>query len=84
MNGCLQSEIHIYINLDIEKKIRYVANAEGFFEHKSSPTVFSGVDVSQSLVFSMKWYINHCLSFGPFLFGHSIVRPLTYSFLLPL
>ena len=41
-------------------------------EHLSSPQVFSGVGVARSLVLCV-CFVDHCLSFCPFSFGHCVV-----------
>jgi hypothetical protein len=41
-------------------------------EHLSSPSVFSGVRVTQSLVLCV-CFVDRCLSFCPFAFGHCVV-----------
>jgi len=43
-------------------------------EHLSSPLVFSEVHVTVSLVLCV-YFIDHCLSFCPFSFGHCVVCP---------
>ena len=51
-------------------------------EHLSSPPVFSGVRVTRSLVLCV-YFVDHCLSFCPFSFGHCFVCPsLIYGFWL--
>ena len=51
-------------------------------EHLSSPPVFSGVRVTRSLVLYV-CFVDHCLSFCPFSFGHCVVCPsLIYGFWL--
>jgi hypothetical protein len=52
-------------------------------EHLSSPPVFSGVHVTWSLVLYV-CFIDRCLSFCPFSFGHCVVCPAIYEFWLPL
>jgi hypothetical protein len=53
-------------------------------EHLSSPPVFSGVRVTWSLVLCLR-FVDRCLSFCPFTFGHCVVCPSTiYGFFLPL
>ena len=52
-------------------------------EHLSSPLVFSGVHVTQSLVLCV-CFVDHCLSFCNFSFGHCVVCPSIYGFWLPL
>ena len=53
-------------------------------EHLRSPRVFSGVRVIRSLVLGV-CFVNRCLSFCPFSFGHCIVGPSSfYGFWLPL
>ena len=48
----------------------------------SSPSVFSGVPVILSLVLYV-CFLDRCLSFCPFSFGHQVVCPsLIYGFLL--
>ena len=52
-------------------------------EHPSSPQVFSGVRVNRSLVLCV-CFVDRCLSFCPFSFGHSVVCPSSiYGFWLP-
>ena len=41
-------------------------------EHLSSPQVFSGVGVARFLVLCV-CFVDHCLSFCPFSFGHCVV-----------
>jgi hypothetical protein len=45
-----------------------------FPEHLRSPTIFSGVRVTRSLVLCV-CFVDRCLSFCPFSFGHCIVCP---------
>jgi hypothetical protein len=52
-------------------------------EHLSSPTVFSGVRVTRSLVLYV-CFVDRCLSFCTFSFGHYVVRSSIYGFWLPL
>jgi hypothetical protein len=53
-------------------------------EHLSWPLVFSGVRVTRSLVLCV-YFVDRCLSFCPFSFGHCVVCPsLIYGFWLPL
>ena len=53
-------------------------------EHLSSPTVFSGVRVTRSLLLYV-CFVDRCLSFCTFSFGHCVVCPfLIYGFCLPL
>jgi hypothetical protein len=52
-------------------------------EHLSSPPVFSGVRVTQSLDLCV-CFVDHCLSFCNFSFGHCVVCPSIYGFWLPL
>ena len=53
-------------------------------EHLSSPPVFSGVRFTRSLVLCV-CFVDRCLSFCPFTFGHCVVCPsLIYGFWLPL
>jgi hypothetical protein len=52
-------------------------------EYLSSPPIFSGVRVSRSLVLCV-CFVDRCLSFCPFLFGHCVVCPSIYGFWLPL
>jgi len=53
-------------------------------EQLSSPPVFSGVRVTRSLVLSV-CFIDRCLSFCTFSFGHCVVCPSSiYVFWLPL
>jgi hypothetical protein len=42
-------------------------------EHLSSPTVFSGVRITRSLVLCV-CFVDRCLTFCPFSFGHCVVR----------
>ena len=51
-------------------------------DHLSSPPVFSGVRVIRSVVLCV-CFIDRCLSFCPFSFGHCVVCPsVIYGFLL--
>ena len=50
-------------------------------EHLSSPTVFNGVRVTRSLVLC-GCFVDRCLSFCPFSFGHCVVCPSMYGFWL--
>ena len=50
-------------------------------EHQSSPPSFSGVRVTQSLVWCV-CFVDRCLSFCPFSFGHCVVCPSIYGFCL--
>jgi len=43
-----------------------------FSEHLSSPPFFSGIRVTRSLVLYI-CFVDHCLSFCPFSFGHCVV-----------
>ena len=52
-------------------------------EHLSSPPVFSGVRVSRSLVLCV-CFVDRCLSFCTFSFGHCVVCSSLYGFWLPL
>ena len=52
-------------------------------EHLSSPPVFSGVCVTRSLVLCV-CFVDRCLFFCPFSFGHCVVSPSIYRFWLPL
>jgi hypothetical protein len=53
-------------------------------EHLSSTPGFSGVRVTRSLVL-YACFVNHCLFFCPFPFGHCVVcRSSIYGFWLPL
>jgi hypothetical protein len=53
-------------------------------EHLSSPPVFSGVHVTRSLVLYV-CFVDHCLSFCTFSFGHCVVRSSSiHGFWLPL
>jgi predicted neutral ceramidase superfamily lipid hydrolase len=53
-------------------------------EHLSSTPGFSGVRVTRSLVL-YACFVNHCLFFCPFSFGHCVVRRSSiYGFWLPL
>ena len=52
--------------------------------HLSSPTGFSGVRVTPSIVWCV-CFVDRCLSFCPFSFGHCVVCPSSiYGFWLPL
>jgi len=54
--------------------------------HSRAPTftpVFSGVRVTRSLVLYV-CFVESCLSFCPFSFGHCVVSSSIYGFLLPL
>ena len=42
-------------------------------EHMNSPSIFNGVCVIQSLVLCV-CFVDHCLSFCPFSFGHCVVN----------
>jgi hypothetical protein len=52
-------------------------------EHLSSPSVFSGVRVTRSLVLYV-CFVDRCLSFSTFSFGHCVVCSSIYGFWLPL
>jgi hypothetical protein len=52
-------------------------------EHLSSPPVFCGVRVTLSLVLCV-CFVDHCLSFCTFSFGHCVVCSSIYRFWLPL
>jgi hypothetical protein len=52
-------------------------------EHLSSPPVFSSVRVTRSLVLYV-CFVDRCLSFCTFSFGHCVVCSSIYGFLLPL
>jgi hypothetical protein len=52
-------------------------------EHLSSPPVFSGVRVTRSLVLYV-CFVDLCLSFCTFSFGHCVVCSSSYGFWLPL
>jgi hypothetical protein len=52
-------------------------------EHLSSPPLFSGVHATRSLVLCV-CFVNHCLSFCTFSFGHCVVCSSSiYRFWLP-
>jgi hypothetical protein len=51
--------------------------------HVSSPPVFSGVRVTRPLVLYV-CFVDRCLSFGTFSFGHCVVCSSIYGFWLPL
>ena len=50
-----------------------------FPEHLSSPPVFSGVRVTRSLVLYV-CFVDRCLSFYTFSFGHCVVCSSIYGF----
>jgi hypothetical protein len=50
-------------------------------EHMSSPPVFSGIRITRSLVLCV-CFVDSCLSFCPFSFGHCFVCPSDYPFAL--
>ena len=50
---------------------------------RSSPSVFSGVRVTRSLVLCL-CFVERCFSFCLFSFGHCVVCPSIYGFWLPL
>ena len=52
-------------------------------EHLNSPPVFSGVRVTRSLVLYL-CFVDRCLSFCTFSFGHCVVCSAIYGFWLPL
>ena len=52
-------------------------------EHLSSSSVFSGVCVTRSLVLCV-YFVDRCLSFCHFSFGHCVICPSIYGFWLPL
>jgi hypothetical protein len=52
-------------------------------EHLSSPPVFSGVRVIRSLALYV-CYVDRCLFFCTFSFGHCVVSSSIYGFWLPL
>jgi hypothetical protein len=53
-------------------------------EHMSSPSVFSGIHVTRSLVLCV-CFVDRCLSFCTFSFGHCVVCSSSiYGFWLPL
>ena len=52
-------------------------------EHLSSPPVFGGVHVTQYLVLC-GMFVDRCLSFCSFSFGHCVVCRSIYGFSLPL
>ena len=52
-------------------------------EHPSSPLVFSGVRLTRSLVLCV-CFVDRCLSFCLFSFGHCVVCSSIYGFWLPL
>ena len=65
-----------YVGVDVEHEHIHLP------EHMSSPPGFSGVRVARSLV-SCVLFLDHCLFFCPFSFGHCIVCPLLiYGFWL--
>ena len=49
--------------------------------HMSSPPVFSGIRITRSLVLCV-CFVDSCLSFCPFSFGHCFVCPSDYPFAL--
>jgi hypothetical protein len=74
--------IHIYT--DKAKIIHPCIELFTLLEHLSSPPVFSGVRVTWSLVLYV-CFIDRCLSFCPFSFGHCVVCfSSVYRFWLPL
>ena len=52
-------------------------------DHLRSPPVLSGVRVIRSLVLFV-CFVDRCLSFFTFAFGHCVVCPSIYGFCLPL
>ena len=52
-------------------------------ENMSSPPVVSWIHVTRSLVLCV-CFVDRCLSFCPFSFGHCVVCSSIYGFLLPL
>jgi len=52
-------------------------------EHLNSPPIFSGVRVTRSLVLYVR-FVDRCLSFCNFYFGHCFVCSSIYGFWLPL
>ena len=51
--------------------------------HLSSPPLFSGVRITRSFVLCV-CFLDRCLSFCTFSFGHCVVCPSIYGFWLPL
>ena len=47
-------------------------------EHLSSPPVFSGVRVTRSLAIYIR-FVDRCLSFCPFSFGHCVICALRFQ-----
>jgi hypothetical protein len=48
-------------------------------DHLSSYPVFSGVRITRSLVLYV-CFVDRCLSFCPFSFGHCVICPSIYGF----
>jgi len=48
-------------------------------EHLSSYSVFSGVRITRSLILYV-CFVDRCLSFCPFSFGHCVICPSIYGF----
>ena len=48
-------------------------------EYLGSPPVFSGIRGTRSLVLCVR-FIDRCLSFCPFSFGHCIVCPFSFGY----
>ena len=69
-------QIHLALSIKIVVLLLYI-------KYLSSPPVFSGVRVTRSLVVYV-CFIDRCLTFCTFSFGHCIVCPSIYSFWLPL
>ena len=51
----------------------------GLPDHLSSYPVFSGVRITRSLVLYV-CFVDRCLSFCPFSFGHCVICPSIYGF----
>ena len=65
-------QIHLALNIKIVFLLLYI-------KYLSSPPVFSEVRVTRSLVVYV-CFIDRCLTFCTFSFGHCIVCPSIYSF----
>jgi len=71
---CSYSTVSLYTDIDVITSFKV--------EHLSSPPVFIGVRVTRYLVLCV-CFVDHCLSFCTFSFGHCVICPSIYGFGLP-
>ena len=79
--------LFLYISCSCTKSLNYVIICRILMEHntRSQGLVFSGVRVTLYSLIVCVCFIDRCLSFCPFSFGHCVVCPSSiYGFWLPL